>query len=274
MAILKFPGCKEKQLDVILALLPDECGVFVEPFCGTASVGLAMAHLHRCERLVLQDINARLVSMLQRVQCDPDNLTAHVLEECRRYNDASFGKEEIYYGWREVMNEEVGTLAADAAVLLTNVTGFNGLMRESAAGKFNVSWGKRESVNADLLADKIQETYFRLTAVPTSIECVPYHIERAWWSEKAVCFVDSPWDETFGSYSGEAWGPTQQANLAMQLRLWAKMGNTVLAHNSNTPRVRALYHGCRQHHVAGKTCISQTASGRGDQPELLIEVRA
>lgn len=271
MAILRWLGAKTRHLDTILLCLPSKCETFVEPMCGTAAVGLAMAGAGRCERLVLADVNARLVNLLQVVQSTPTSLVVELAARAAVYNEDPVLQPSIYADWCAEMNMGTTGLRNAALMLLTNVTTFNALYRENASGRFNAPWGKRRSVNVELLAANVRETHYLLNLVETTIEHTDYR--NLMVSGADVCyFVDSPYDDTFGSYSANKWGPTEQVSLALHLKKLSR-GAVVFATNSDTPRVRALYSGCCMNKIDGQTSISCNNEGRGRQAELLIEVR-
>lgn len=271
MAIMRWLGNKTRHLDAILPRLPSRCETFVEPMCGTAAVGLAMAGAGRCERLVLADVNARLVNLLQTVQTTPTSLVVELAARAAVYNGELDQQPDVYADWCAELNEGTTGLRNAALMLLTNVTTFNALYRENASGRFNAPWGKRRAVNFELLAANVRETHHQLNLVETTIECVDYR--KLMVSGADVCyFVDSPYDDTFGSYSANKWGPTEQVSLALHLKNLSR-GAVVFATNSDTPRVRALYNGCNMSRINGQTSVSCKNEGRGGQPELLIEVR-
>ena len=271
MAILRWLGGKARHLDVILPKLPTRCGTFVEPMCGTAAVGIAMAMAGRCERLTLADVNPRLVNLLNMVKDTPDRVVTGVVDRAAEYNRDVTRQEEIYKAWVAEMN--LGSSGVDNAVLmlLTNVTTFNALYRENASGRFNAPWGKRKAVNAQLIAENIREGCHGLNQVPTQIECASY--PNLMVSGSDLCyFFDSPYDDTFGSYSANKWGPTEQVGLALHLRNLSRRCG-VFATNSDTARVRALYSSSVISDIHGQTSVSCQNGSRGAQQELLIEVR-
>lgn len=271
MAIMRWLGNKQRHLDAILPRLPARCGTFVEPMCGTAAVGIAMAMAGRCERLVLTDVNARLVNLLDMVMDAPDKVVAGVVRRAAEYNRDIDRQKEIYGAWVAEMN--LGASGPDnaALMLLTNVTTFNALYRENASGRFNAPWGKRKAVNVLALAENVREGCRNLNQVPTRIQCVDYRNLMVTGSDLCY-FFDSPYDDTFGSYSANKWGPTEQVALSLHLRKLAR-SSVVLATNSDTPRVRALYSGSPMTQMNGQTSVSCQNASRGAQPELLIEVR-
>jgi DNA adenine methylase len=270
MALFKLTGAKLQHLNMLMAALPP-ADVFVEPFCGTAVVGMEMARSGRCGRLVLSDVNQRLIGMLMRVRDDAAALKAVIVAQGSRYNEAGEEQKGVYTEWAQWLNGEPG-LQRDAAFLLANRTNFNGLYRENRQGQYNVSWGKRAAINVDLVVTEIQLAAQALNAVPTQISCAPYYAMEI--EPGTVIFADPPYDGTFGAYNEVAWKPEQQADLSLFLRARARGGARVFTTNSDTPRIRALYHGCKMTSYSSRSSVSCDSATRGGRSELLIEVQS
>jgi len=270
MALVKWAGAKSRQASAITTRLPT-CGAFIEPFCGTAAVGLSMARQGKCQSLVLSDVNSRLIDLFQAVKLRPGALTAIISGLVAQYNAPSTDREALYGEWRDLINSDAFNITTAATFVLINRTNFNGLYRENASGKYNVGWGKYESVKLDHLVKGVQELHQDLNRVPTTIYCGDYQVAPA--QPGAVVYADSPYDGTFGSYHKVKWGDAQQAKLACHLRALAEqLPGRVFASNSDTARVRDLYRGSIFHSFSGETSISCKSATRGLQREVFIEV--
>lgn len=267
--LLKFCGSKQRTIDQVLPLLP-ECDVFEDLMCGSGTVALAMLEAGKCRRVVLADVNARLIQMFRHAHDCAAALAAVVRAGAKRYNEGV--QEVVYAEWVATMNSGKGGLPCSAALILSNRLGFNGLYRENAKGQYNVAWGKYPKVDGDALAESVLE----LGAVirgRAEIRAASYD-EHVTLASGRVTYFDGPYDGTFGAYHAVKWGKAEQGALARHAKMRVSQGGRVFASNADTTLVREFYQGSRIHEIGGHSIVSCDPAMRGHRKELLIEVVA
>ena len=128
-APLRWAGSKRKSLATLIARMPPRVRTYVEPFAGSACLAFSVD----AERLILGDINPRLVEFYTYLKAAPQTLWQQYIElEARP---------EAYYEVRAAFNSAAPSPKRAAQFLYLNRNCFNGLYRVNAAGAFNVPWG-------------------------------------------------------------------------------------------------------------------------------------
>jgi len=88
-----YQGSKRKLAPAILAALPENTAALIEPFAGSGAVSLAAAHGGKAQRFVLNDINAPLMALWERIIDQPAVLALHY----ERLWQAQQGREKAFY---------------------------------------------------------------------------------------------------------------------------------------------------------------------------------
>jgi DNA adenine methylase len=224
----------------------------VEPFVGGLAVALGLAP----RRALLNDRNRHLIAFYRALQrglvIDP----ASVRFKNDRY---------VYLENRARFNDLIasGAWESDEAAALfyyLNRTGYNGLCRFNAKGRFNVPFGRYKSIPyryefaeyARALRD-YELTCLDFTELPVSADDVVY--------------ADPPYDVEFTAYSAGGFDWADQVRLAEWL---ASLAAPVIASNQATPRIVELYgaHGFEVHTLSAPRRISCTGD-RSDAVEML-----
>jgi DNA adenine methylase len=126
--VLRWAGSKRQILPKLTSLTPPIQGRYIEPFCGSACLFLALNPM----RAVLGDVNPHLVSTYRVLQDRPDAV-ANILANWRV-------DKETYLQLRGLPTSS--DKAFDAAKFLyLNRYCFNGVYRENRQGQFNVPFG-------------------------------------------------------------------------------------------------------------------------------------
>lgn len=126
--VLRWAGSKRQILPKLTSLAPQYSGRYIEPFCGSACLFLAL----NPSRAVLGDVNSNLVSAYTALQQNPEAV-ASILDGWE------VGKEK-YLQLRAL--PKGGDAFFDAAKFLyLNRYCFNGVYRENLQGQFNVPFG-------------------------------------------------------------------------------------------------------------------------------------
>ena len=263
--IIKWVGGKSKLLGELALRLPARHERYFEPFAGGAALFFHLAP----DRAVLADRNADLVAMYRAVAGDVDG----TIRRLAIHRDAH--DEEHYYQLRARWNDaSVSWTAIDraAAFIYLNRTCFNGLWRVNRKGAFNVPMGRYTN---PLICDPDGLRAAGALLARAELRCADYRAAVADAGKGDLVYFDPPYDpltptSNFTSYTGDGFGPAQQAELAELVRELAARGCHVLVSNSDTPRVRALYKGLRVDRVRCPRAINSDASRRGDVDEVIV----
>lgn len=218
---LKWAGGKRWQVPQLRAMwAPHAHRRLVEPFCGGIAVALGL----NPGRALLNDVNPHLVNFYQQVQ---RGLVTGLLLGNR---------ESDYYEGRARFNEMIdhGTAMTPAGATLfyyLNRTGFNGLCRFNASGKFNVPFGKYKAINyrADFLPEQAVLQGWEFSCGDFAAVCL---------APDDFVYADPPYDVEFTTYAQGGFFWADQVRTAE--RLASHLGPVILA-NQSTPRIRELY---------------------------------
>jgi DNA adenine methylase len=127
--VLRWAGSKRQILPKLTGLAPEIKGRYIEPFCGSACLFLAL----RPNSAVLGDVNPHLIATYTALRDDPDAVSAILA----RWQPAD---KETYLSLRADFGR--GDEAQQAArFLYLNRYCFNGVYRENLRGQFNVPYG-------------------------------------------------------------------------------------------------------------------------------------
>lgn len=222
---LKWPGAKKwlvPKLRELFAAHRHRHHRLVELFVGGMNVALGV----RPEEALLCDKNPHLINFFER------------LKNPKPFSIEMRNSEHLYYRYRDCFNEIVsmrfGAISSETAAELfyyLNRTGFNGLCRFNADGRFNVPFGKYKSVNYRSDFSEYSNILRAWTLWYGDFESVKLEVED-------FVYADPPYDGTFTDYSkgGFSW--------ADQLRLVTRLVShpgPVVASNAATDRILTLY---------------------------------
>jgi DNA adenine methylase len=130
--VLRWAGSKRQILPKLTGLAPEITGRYIEPFCGSACLFLAL----NPSRAVLGDVNSHLVSTYATLRRSPEEVSALL--------STWASDKDTYLQLRAMMPE--GDSAFNAArFLYLNRYCFNGVYRENLRGQFNVPYGAYRS---------------------------------------------------------------------------------------------------------------------------------
>jgi DNA adenine methylase len=218
---LKWAGGKRWQLKRLRPLWRKHAQRrLVEPFCGGLAVttGLMPAHA------LLNDINPHLVNFyvwLRRglsIEFAMENDAARFYQARMRFN---------------ALLEEGQEASAEAAGLFyyLNRTGFNGLCRFNARGRFNVPFGKYARINYKRHFPECTRAF------------AGWHFTNVDFEQLAIdpddfIYADPPYDVQFTQYSRGGFSWDEQERAAVWL---AKHQGPVVLSNQATPRILKLY---------------------------------
>lgn len=107
-----------------------------EPFLGGGAMFFALPHAHE---VYLSDMNKELINTYLTIQRNPQR----VINKLKKYENTV----EFYYSIREKQSK--GEITQAARFIYLNHTSFNGIYRVNQAGKYNVPYGHRKTLQLD-----------------------------------------------------------------------------------------------------------------------------
>jgi DNA adenine methylase len=246
---LKWAGGKAKLAPKIAELLPEELGVYHEPFLGGGAVFLHLAENKLINRFSLSDQCRDLIRCWQMLAIKGG--VEDLLPTLGRMNHPIWSRElyDELRGWDRDPNwHKNGSYTCHtsdqkvARFLLLNKLGFNGVCRYNSRGEFNVPWGKRTTYKMP------EESYLmdihKLLRGRTAIRCWDYKTALQTAQPGDFAYLDPPYvplsKAGFTSYSG-AWGEKQQQELFAELQRLDKLGVRWMLSGHDEPTYRALY---------------------------------
>lgn len=183
---IPYQGSKRQLARLIVNCLPDGIDRLFEPFCGSAAVSLAAAHLHRAKEFVLSDINSPLVELWKAILENPDGLVAGY----RRLWTRQLGDERRFYDWiRDRFNRE--QRPDDFLYLLARCV--KAAIRYNSRGQFNNSPdNRRKGAHPDTMAWHIHRAA-QLLKRCTSILASDYQVVLRDAGSTDVVYLDPPY---------------------------------------------------------------------------------
>lgn len=266
---LKWPGGKFKLVPAIAEALGGATRL-VEPFAGSCAVFLNTEY----PEYLLCDANRDLVAFHTELSRDAEDF----MEECRALF-ADGNDREIYLRRRARFNSLAdrgeGECREKAALFLyLNRFCYNGLVRYNSRNRFNVPFGKYRKPyfpEAEMRAFAAKaargEVVFRAADFRETLRAV---------KPGDAVYCDPPYfplsqTANFTAYSGNAFGITEQEELASLAQAAAARGARCVVSNHDLPAVRDLYAGARRFiplHV--RRSISCATETRAEVAELMI----
>ncbi len=289
---LKWAGGKRQLLPVLREFYPSAFDRYFEPFLGSGAVffDLYSRGLLRNRESVLLDSNADLIGCYSAVRDHADAVIRDLKELAREH---ARGGEEFFY---EVRDREfnprrdslvnAGRLGAEypprlaAMLIYLNRTGFNGLFRLNASGRFNVPAGRY--VNPQICdAENLRRAASALTG-RVELRHGSFEEVRRLATRGDFLYFDPPYAPVsrtarFTSYTSAQFGVEEQQLLYQLVSHLAGSGCFVVVSNSTAPEIVEMYEspstraaGLIAHRVKAKRAINSKAEARGDVAEYVL----
>jgi len=228
--LLKWAGGKRRFAkefgDSIFRDVVARGGRYFEPFLGGGAVALYLG----LPKMTLGDIEQDLIFIYQAVRDCPDDLVT-ILEALSIFGTTK----EAYYIVRQT---EPKTLAERAArMIYLNRLCFNGIWRKNKSGKFNVPYGGQERELPG--SEKIYEISKVIQGASFYTGDFASMVASA--GEGDTIYADPPYYETFSDYSGGGFDENDHERLAQSLWEAKERGAYIIAHNTDTEKVRYWY---------------------------------
>jgi|ERR1035437_6883081 DNA adenine methylase len=267
---LKWAGGKGQLLSQLEAFLPDTYNKYYEPFLG----GGALFFYLNPKKASVNDINPNLIETYRAVKAQPEELIKILKRLEQKYHRGNEDEQKLfYYKTRTRYNEaRLDSLTKSAYLIFLNKTGFNGMYRENAKGKFNIPFGQHKKPTI-CNVDGIREASKLLQH--TTITCGPFEkaVQKA--GKGDFVYLDPPYyplstTSSFTSYTGQAFLEEEQLQLFELYRSLDSRGCHVMQSNSKAPFISELYKKFRLETVMAGRSINSQGTGRGKIEELVI----
>ena len=258
--ILKWCGGKRWLVPTIAPAIHRQLiktgGRYVEPFLGGAAIALDLGLPY----MILSDICQPLISMYRTICKTPAAVAWMVQHLIAQGTD-----EAAYYALRATPS--TSPVVNAARFLYLNKLGYNGLYRENRTGGFNVPYGKNPTRRLPTIEDllPVAQALAHATITATGFAATIAQARRG-----DVVYADPPYYATFSDYAADGFDDDAHVALAAALHAAAGRGATIIASNSDHPRIRELYAwACitplHEHHAIGPT-----KAQRGKKAAVLI----
>ena len=268
--VLKWAGGKTQLLPEILPRLPKSYRGYHEPFIGSGAVFFTLAPVSGS----IADTNRHLIHLYLDIQLKTAELSRELELLQAEFNSAAAERKKEFYLERraEFNHKQDASVRQSALMVFLNKTGFNGMYRENAKGKFNIPFSGRDSVTLPAAEhlEACRQVLTRTAVLHTSFDSI---IERAEAGD--LVYFDPPYipvsnTSSFTAYQAGGFGHEHQSQLASVVQELDGRGVNVLLSNSDTPTTRSLYGDLRIDQVFARRSINSKATGRGSVSELLI----
>ena len=283
---VKWAGGKSQLLAEIRAKYPQRVERYCEPFVGGGAVLFDVLQTFHPEQVLINDINAELMSTYAQVRDNVENLIAMLSGLQTRYrsqgadeNKAFFYEKRGRYNQIKLNGSESESLEKAALFIFLNKTCFNGLYRVNSKGLFNVPFNNaRNPLLCD--AENLRECARLLQNIEMTAgdyaQCEPFI------DDKTFVYIDPPYrpltqTASFTSYSEGGFSDKEQIALGDFITRISGRGAKVLASNSDPKNTDVsdtffddLYAAFRIERVSAARMINADAKKRGAVSELLI----
>lgn len=291
---LKWAGGKRQLLPRLREFYPAAPGAYFEPFVGSGAVFFDLwngGHLVR-QHVTLSDENADLIGCYLRLRDSRDQVMAALAaladghdrrgrEHYYDVRDARFNPERE--AWRAESGRAHDYPASLAAMLIyLNRTGYNGLFRLNAQGRYNVPVGRYDRPR---IADAPL-----LNAVADVLAAPRVKVEEATFERVAdfacagdLVYFDPPYaplssTASFRSYTARGFDHGDQCKLHALVVALARRDVHVLLSNSVASSVIDLYErdsstrhaGLHVYRIPARRAINSKAERRGSIEELVV----
>ncbi len=188
--IVQYQGSKRKLAPLILQYFPHKFNRLIEPFAGMAAVSIATAQEERCQKFIINDINAPLLSLLKEAILNPAALVEGYTEIWEEQFNFPSGHENHYYYIREKFNKG----QQDAPTMLYLLARcVKGAVRYGSNGNFNQSPDKRRNGTNPLKLAQNVARISRLLKGKVIFESSDYRDVLANVQKGDIVYMDPPY---------------------------------------------------------------------------------
>lgn len=211
---LKIQGIKTKLVPIIKQnILLSQNTLWIEPFMGSGVVGFNV----RPERAIFADINPHIINFYSKIKSGA--ITSDIVRVFLQDNGRLLAENggDFYYSVRERFNAAHNLLD----FLFLNRACFNGMIRFSRAGNFNVPYGHKPMRFSKAYITKIvnQVKYIEdcLKIYDWEFFCKPFEDTVAMRENDSFIYCDPPYIGRHNNYY-DSWYEISEQKLCMTLR--------------------------------------------------------
>ncbi len=248
-SIIRYPGGKSKLAELIAGKLEPHVSpetIYVEPFFGGGSVGLAVlaAYGERMKGAVINDFNPAVAALWTAVIRQPENLKRKVLE-FEPAVEAFYRFKENLLGSNSMLDGEDGVLELGFQKLAIHRISYSGL-GEMSGSPLGGRWQRSDCKigsrwNPMRLCEAIDHAHQILTdAGVEKCHCLSFADILKGLSRDAIVYLDPPYVEQGGACYKLAFGEDDHDELARILETGCF---TWLLSYDDCPEIRSRYQG-------------------------------
>jgi len=285
---LKWAGGKSQLIEQIKQNLPKELCTqkftYIEPFVGSGAMLFWMiSTFPNIEKVVINDINADLISTYTTIKNTPNELIAilqKLQDEYHSFYDDPVERKEYYLQKRRLYNLRTSnTIEQSALFIFLNRTCFNGLYRVNRKNEFNVPMG---NYTKPTICDKENILAVSESLQKVTILCGDYEETLHYATKNSFFYFDPPYKplsstSSFNSYAKDTFDDDEQMRLQKFCQKldhlgyqWMLSNSDVKNQNPNDDFFDELYKDFQIQRVEAKRSINADSSKRGKITELLM----
>lgn len=292
---LKWAGGKGQLLNAFQNLYPEELQTkqiknYFEPFIGGGAVFFDIVQRFEIESAFLYDINEELILAYKVIQKDVYKLIDFLSLFQKKYDKLNTeNRAKLFYKIRHEFNTERfnidykkysdNWIYRTAQIIFLNKTCFNGLFRFNLKGEFNTPAGRYK--NPKILDEWNLQKVSELLQIAV-IKNADFKLVEQDLKENSFVYFDPPYrpiskTSSFTAYSKNAFGDTQQTELANTFELLNSKGALLMLSNSdpkNTDPTDIFFDDLyKKHHIVrvpAKRMINSNAAKRSAINEIVV----
>lgn len=287
---IKWAGGKTQLLNILQENINKcEYDTYIECFVGGGALFFhLLSSQNKIRKFIINDVNNKLITTYNCIKYNVEDLIEELFKLQKEYNSLCMNKkEELYYKIRDEFNSNnINDLLISRDFIFLNKCGFNGLYRENSKGKFNVPFGKKETLNlfeeenlrniSKMLNAKIDNQDL------VEIKSVDFEKLIDYIDNKTLVYLDPPYrpitKNGFTAYNKSNFNDEEQIRLSKFCDNIHNKNGKFLLSNSDPKNLDIednffddLYKQYDIQRVNAKRSINSNGSGRGKVFELLIK---
>ncbi len=279
---VKWVGGKTQLLPEIISMFPTNISTYVEPFVGGGAVLFwVLKNCPNIKRVVINDMNERLINLYRVVKKNPEKL----IKMLRNLEDIYLPlneekRKDFYLKCRCRFNEKITDIIEQSALFIfLNRTCFNGLYRENSKGEFNVPHGK---YSRPLICD--ESTILEDSRLLQKVEILngDFAGTKKYAGKNTLFYLDPPYKplsetSSFNSYLKESFDDAEQVRLRDFCNEISRKGARFILSNSDPKGKNSedvffdeLYANFQIKRVFASRMVNANPTKRGKLTELMI----
>jgi len=267
--ILKWAGGKRQLVDVLIDLIGEDYGRYVEPFVGGGALLFELQPFNA----VINDYNSELINVYKVIRDNPQELV-NLLKKHQRNNTKEYFYEVREYDRNNELYEKMSKVEKAARTIYLNKTCYNGLYRVNSKGEFSTPYGRYK--NPGIIEEKnifAISNYFNKNKI--KMVCGDFTEALKYLRKKSLVYFDPPYvpndnSKLFDGYTDVGFSLEDQIRLKLECDKLTNKGIAFILSNSDVEFVRNLYSKYTQIHVEVRRSIGSRTKSRKIAKELII----